>query len=131
MSNRASLEHKKTQNQLTRLDRYAQMLDSKFRIPGSQIHFGWDAIIGLIPVVGDVTSVFFSSVIIIEARKAKVPMTTIVKMLINVAVEVIVGSVPLLGDIFDVYWKANIRNVNLLKKHLAQQSNNTNISFIL
>ena len=111
------------QTQIARLDSYAQMLDSKFRIPGSQIHFGWDALIGLIPVVGDISSVLFSSVIIIESRKARVSMATLFKMLVNVAIEVVVGSIPLLGDIFDVYWKANIRNVNLLKKHLAQPLN--------
>lgn len=104
-----------------RLDRYASLLDNKFRIPGTRIRFGWDAIIGLIPGLGDTVTLLLSAVILIEARRIGAPKSLLLKMAGNMGLEWLIGLIPILGDMFDVYWKANIRNMDLLKQHLQQQ----------
>ena len=97
----------------------AHFLDSSIPIPGTSWKFGFDAVIGLIPVVGDLIGAVLSGYIVLEAARAQVPTLTLVRMLVNVGVEVLVGAVPALGDLFDAAWKANMRNVALLERHLA------------
>lgn len=102
-----------------RLKRYAELLDNRFVIPGTKIRFGWDVIIGLIPGIGDAISLLLSLLIIVDAIKIKIPKSIIFRMLINVLFEFLVGIVPILGDAFDVYWKANLKNLDLLQPHLT------------
>ena len=97
----------------------AQFLDSAISIPGTSWKFGFDAIVGLIPVVGDLIGGLLSGYIILEAARAEVPTLTLARMLANVGIDTLVGSVPALGDLFDAAWKANIKNVELLERHLA------------
>jgi len=105
---------------IRRLDNYARLLDSRFKIPGTSITYGWDAIIGLLPVVGDVITFIFSATIIMEARRAGAPVKILGRMLTNCFIEFFIGMVPLLGDGFDLLWKANLKNVELLKGHLEK-----------
>jgi hypothetical protein len=102
-----------------RLKRYAELLDNRFVIPGTKIRFGWDVIIGLIPGIGDAISLLLSLLIIVDAIKIKTHKSIIFRMLINVFIEFLVGIVPILGDAFDVYWKANLKNLDLLQLHLT------------
>ena len=102
-----------------RLKRYSELLDNRFVIPGTKIRFGWDVIIGLIPGIGDAISLLLSLLIIVDAIKIKIPKSIIFRMLINVLFEFLVGIVPILGDAFDVYWKANLKNLDLLQPHLT------------
>lgn len=93
----------------------AELLDSKFRIPNTDIRFGIDPIIGLIPGIGDwlggaVSLYFLVYAAILEAR---VPV--LLRMLLNILLDVVIGTIPLLGDVFDVSWKANLRNAELLE----------------
>ena len=97
----------------------AQWLDSVFRIPGVGIRFGLDAILGLIPGIGDVTTSVASLYILSAAHRQNVPRITLTRMALNILLETIVGAIPLVGDLFDVYWKSNQRNVELLRRHLA------------
>ncbi len=97
----------------------ARLLDNAIGIPGTRWRFGFDAIIGVIPVVGDMVGGALSAYIILEAARADVPPLTLVRMLMNVGIDTLVGSVPAVGDIFDAAWKANIKNVALLERHLA------------
>ncbi len=97
----------------------ARLLDNAIVIPGTSWRFGFDAIVGLIPVAGDLIGGVLSGYIILEAARAEVPTLTLVKMLTNVGIDTLVGAVPALGDLFDAAWKANIRNVALLERHLA------------
>lgn len=121
----ADLDKQQQLQKLTRrLDRYASLLDNKFRIPGTRIRFGWDAIIGLIPGLGDSVALLLSAVILIEAKRIGAPKSLLLKMAGNMGLEWLVGMVPILGDIFDVYWKANIRNMDLLKQHLSRENAN-------
>lgn len=102
-----------------RLRTLAQFLDTAIGIPGTKWRFGFDPIVGLIPVVGDLIGGVLSGYIILEAARAEVPTLTLARMLVNVGIDTLVGSVPALGDVFDAAWKANIKNVALLERHLA------------
>ena len=97
-----------------RLQRVAWLLDAAFRIPGTQQRFGFDALIGLIPGVGDALGALLSTYIIVEAARRGASVWMVTRMLGNVAVETLIGAIPLLGDLFDVVFKANMRNLALL-----------------
>jgi len=98
------------------LDYLSHILDDFLRIPGTNIRFGLDGIIGLIPGIGDVLGAMASWIIILAAWMRGVPNVTLARMLANVAIETIVGTVPILGDAFDIAWKANRRNFALLER---------------
>jgi hypothetical protein len=100
---------------LDRLGRLAWLLDSAFLLPGTRFRFGLDALLGLIPGLGDALGVLVSSYIIREAAHAGAPTSVLMRMALNVAVEGVFGLVPVAGDIFDAAWKANQRNVALLE----------------
>ncbi len=101
------------------LEALAQWMDSAFRIPGVGVRFGFDALLGLFPGIGDVTTSLASLYILSAAHRYNVPRITITRMALNILLETIIGAIPLVGDLFDVYWKSNQRNVELLRRHLA------------
>lgn len=105
---------------LLRLEAFAHLMDTAFVIPGINRRVGLDALIGLVPVVGDVAGMLLSSYIVYEARRLGVPRWLIARMALNVAFDGVVGAVPLAGDIFDAAFKANRRNVRLLRRHLEK-----------
>jgi hypothetical protein len=96
----------------------ATLMDRAFRIPGLNIEFGLDAIIGLIPGVGDLVTTMISIYLLAAAGRLGLPRVTLARMGMNVAIDAIVGAVPFFGDMFDVFWKANDKNVSLLQRHL-------------
>jgi hypothetical protein len=100
------------------LELLAYWMDSAFHIPGLGIRFGFDAIIGLIPGLGDLITSLISLFILAAARRYGVPRATLMRMAFNIGVDTVAGSVPFLGDAFDVYWKANRMNVALLRRHV-------------
>ncbi len=102
---------------LRRLDRLSRLLDSAFPIPGTRFRVGLDGIFGLIPGIGDAVGATLSTYIIFEAARLGVPGRVLLRMIGNVAVETLVGAFPIVGDIFDIAWKANLRNVALLRAH--------------
>ena len=97
-----------------RLQFLAWLLDSSIPIPGTRFTIGLDALIGLIPFLGDLIGVLASSIILFEANRLGVSRSVMTRMSFNVAVEGIVGLVPFFGDLFDAGWKANQKNVQLL-----------------
>jgi hypothetical protein len=105
---------------VARLDALANVLDSALVIPGTNIRFGLDAAIGLVPGVGDVITTATSLYIVHEAYQLGVPKHLIVRMLANVALDGFVGAVPLIGDVFDALWRSNRRNMALLRQHLER-----------
>ena len=107
---------------IEQLRRIAELLDGQFRIPGTDIEFGLDAIIGLLPGIGDLISGGISMWLIREARRLGAPRWLIARMIWNVAVDVSVGVVPVLGDMLDVAWKANRMNMELLSRHFKTSS---------
>ena len=106
---------------IARLDALANLLDTAILVPGTNIRFGIDAMIGLIPGIGDAITTLMSLYIVREARELGAPRHLIARMLANVALDGIVGAVPFLGDAFDVMWRANRRNMALLRNHLAAE----------
>ncbi len=96
-----------------------QLLDNSIPIPGTGRRIGLDAVIGLVPGVGDLIGGLLSGYIVLEAARAQVPTVTLVRMLGNVGIDTLLGVVPGLGDIFDAAWKANTKNVMLLQGHLV------------
>lgn len=94
------------------------MLDDAIRVPGTNIRFGIDPLVGLIPGLGDLLGGAASAYIILEAARAGASASVLTRMAVNVGVDTIVGGVPLLGDLFDFAWKSNARNVRLLARHV-------------
>jgi hypothetical protein len=93
----------------------SRLLDTRFVIPGTNIHFGLDAILGLVPGIGDAISAAIGTYIIVAAQQSGVPKAVLARMLANLGLDTVVGSVPILGTIFDVAFKANARNAALLE----------------
>ncbi len=100
-----------------RIEMLAKALDSAIRIPGTNVVMGIDAVLGLVPVIGDAISAAIASYIIWEARRLGAPRWLIARMAMNTTVDTLVGSVPVFGDVFDVAYKSNLKNIALLKRH--------------
>ena len=109
------------EQRLARLDAIAKLLDVAFILPGTNIRYGVDGIVRLIPVVGDLIASAFSLWLVREARALGAPWHVTARMLANVTLEGVVGMVPVAGDAFDVMFRANIRNVKLLRRWLDRQ----------
>ena len=101
-----------------RLTRIARLMDSSIRIPIIGRRIGWDAVIGLIPGVGDAAGALISLYIVVAAMRLGAPGGVVARMIGNIGLETLVGVVPLLGDLFDMAFRANMRNVALLEQHL-------------
>lgn len=104
---------------LQRLDNLAELLDESIRIPGIGYRIGYDALIGLVPGVGDVAGLLFGTYIVLESARFRVPRSTLLRMIANVLLEAAVGTIPLIGDVFDATYKSNIRNLRLLHARLS------------
>jgi hypothetical protein len=104
---------------IERLDRLAMLLDTAFVLPGTNIRFGADALIGLVPGVGDGITTALAAYIVYEAHRLGVPRRVLIRMISNVAIDGLAGAVPLIGDLFDVAFRANRRNVRILREHFG------------
>ena len=107
-------------DETARIRALARALDSAIRIPGTGITFGLDSIVGLVPGIGDLAGAAMSGYIVLAAARMGVPPSVVARMILNLGVDTLVGSVPVLGDMFDVGFRANIRNADLLERHLAE-----------
>ena len=94
----------------------AKLLDRAVRIPGTNISFGLDAVLGLVPGGGDVAGAVFSAWLLMLGAKMGVPRHILARMVANIAIDTVGGSIPILGDLFDVAWKSNMRNLALLEQ---------------
>lgn len=106
---------------IERLDRLATLLDTAFVVPGTNIRFGADALIGLVPGIGDSVTTALAAWIVYEAHRLGVPRRVLIRMIGNVAIDGMVGAVPLFGDLFDVAFRANRRNVKILREHFGME----------
>ena len=97
--------------------RWARIFDSAFRIPGTQITFGIDPILGVFPGIGDLVSPVFSLFLLWHGARLRVPKIVLARMVLNAAIDAGVGAIPVVGDLFDFAWKANEWNLALLEKH--------------
>lgn len=98
----------------------ATILDDAVRVPGTNIRFGLDAVLGLLPGVGDATTGVMAAYAMVVAARLGAPPVVIARMAVNVLIDVATGTIPVLGDIFDVGWKSNRKNVNLLERYQAE-----------
>jgi len=96
----------------------ARALDSAVRIPGTNLRFGLDALLGLVPGLGDVTGAAMGGYLILLGSRLGAPKPVLARMVLNVALDTIAGVVPVVGDLFDVAWKANTRNMALLERYI-------------
>lgn len=113
-----------------KLDNLAWLLDNSIKIPGTSWRIGLDGIIGLIPGIGDLAAGGLSSYILYQALKLKVPRAIIARMALNVLLESVIGVIPILGDLFDFVFKANQRNVNLMRKYVLNPRDTTRQSLL-
>lgn len=109
------------EERLARLEALGNLLDTAFILPGTNVRYGLDGLIGLIPIVGDIITTAIALWIVREARALGAPRYLVARMLTNVAVDGVVGLVPIVGDAFDVAFKANVRNVRLLRRWIDKQ----------
>ena len=92
-------------------------MDSAYRVPGTSIRFGWDPIVGLVPGVGDVATASFAVTILYHAYLLGVPRVVLLRMVLNILIDLAAGLVPIAGDVADVAWKSNSLNLALLERH--------------
>ena len=110
------------QTPIQHLEVLAWVLDSSIPVPGTRLRIGLESLIGLVPVIGDVIGVAISSYILVLAARQGVPRVTLLRMGFNVTLEGVVGLIPVAGDLFDFAWKANTKNVALLRAHTENPS---------
>ncbi|UTF59133.1 DUF4112 domain-containing protein [Gilvimarinus sp. DA14] len=106
---------------LARLDKFSRLMDSSVRVPFIGFRVGFEAIIGLVPFIGDFAGLLLSSYVLLEAQRAGASTGVKVKIAANMAIDFVGGLVPLVGDIFDAYFKANTRNTKILREHLQKR----------
>jgi hypothetical protein len=110
------------EERLRRLNALGHFLDNSIRIPGVDYRVGYDAVIGLIPGIGDLIGFVLSIYIVLAATRYRLPASTVLRMVLNVGLETLLGTVPLVGDLFDATYKSNARNLDLLRAHLAART---------
>ena len=114
MESTGLVRDEKREAAVRRVDALAHLLDDSIPVPGTGMRFGLDAVIGLVPGIGDAAGALLSSWIVLEGARLGAGVTVVMRMLLNVAIEAVVGAIPVLGDLFDAGWKANVRNIRLL-----------------
>lgn len=102
---------------LRRLRWIADLLDSRFRVPGTEIRFGLDPILSLVPGLGDLASPLFALALIVQGLRQQVPKIVLTRMMLNALLDAIIGAVPIAGTIGDVFFRANLMNLALLERH--------------
>lgn len=105
-------------HRIRQLESLADWMDSKFTLPGTKIKFGLDSLVGLIPGIGDTATLLVSAHIYRHAHSYNLPGHVKLRMLWNIFIDWLIGLIPVVGDLFDIKWKANRRNIELLKKHI-------------
>lgn len=115
---------------LATLRRWSVILDSAFRVPGTQFTFGLDPILGLVPGLGDLTTPVFAVLLLVQSVRMRIPRVVQVRMLVNAGIDFLIGSIPIVGDLFDFGWKANVKNLTLLERYAHPGSRATRADWI-
>lgn len=102
------------------IERFSYLLDSRFTFPGTKFKFGIDPIIGLVPIIGDLTTFAISSLLVLFMARHGVSRKVVILMIGNIFIDTVIGAVPIIGNIFDFSFKANNRNIRLLKEHYEE-----------
>ena len=109
------------EERLERIRKLTKTMDEAFTLPGTNFRVGWDSIIGLVPIAGDMATTVISAWVIREAHQMGISRWQTIRMLGNVGIDMIVGIIPGLGDLADAAFKSNTRNMKILEKHVAKQ----------
>ncbi len=112
------MQRQQTDEIRDKLNQLAWLMDNSIRIPGTQIRFGIDGLIGLIPGIGDILGAIISSHIISQAARIGVSKSILLKMAFNVGLDALLGTIPVVGDLSDFIWKANQKNIKLLNDYV-------------
>ena len=112
------------------LENLSRYLDGLFRVPGTGWRFGLDAIIGLIPNVGDTITSFASFYILLAGVRYGVPKITLLRMALNIGLDYLVGTIPFIGDAFDFFWKSNKRNMDLIRERATGKDKGTTSDYL-
>ncbi len=107
-------------NKLKWIERLSGLLDNQFKFPGTNFRFGIDPLLNLIPFAGNLPGTIMSAVLLLTMAKHGASRKIVILMTINVLIDAAVGSIPLIGQLFDFYFKANAKNVRLLKEHYQE-----------
>ena len=99
------------------LQKWAHLLDSRFRIPGTSIRFGLDPLLSLIPGLGDLASPAYTVALLVQGLRQRVPRVILARMVLNALFDAFIGVVPVAGSVADIFWRANTRNLALLERH--------------
>ncbi len=102
---------------LDTLRRWAGLLDNAFRVPGTNIRFGLDPILGLVPGIGDLATPALAVLLLVHGARVRVPKIVLARMVLNALIDFVVGAIPVVGDLFDFGWKSNVWNLALLERH--------------
>lgn len=107
-------------DRLVWVERVARLMDSQFRLPGTRFRFGLDPLLGLLPVVGDMSSFAVSIVLVLTMMRHGASGSLVIRMVLNVLLDAVLGAIPIIGNLFDFAYKANDRNVALLRRHYQE-----------
>jgi hypothetical protein len=124
-------DSKKEYKDLRWLESTAKLLDSQFAIPGTKFKFGLDPLLGLIPILGDVSTFIISGIMIMYMTRYGVSRKVLILMVLNIIFDAVVGGIPVLGNIFDFAYKANDKNIRLLKEHYHEDKHKGSGTWII
>lgn len=102
------------------VEHVARLMDSQFRLPGTRFRFGLDPLLGLVPIIGDLSTFAVSGVLVMTMMRHGASRNVVIRMVLNILIDTFLGAIPIIGNIFDFAYKANDRNVALLRRHYAE-----------
>ena len=109
-----------TDERLRWVERVAHLMDSQFKLPGTRFRFGLDPLLGLLPIVGDLSTLAVSGALLMTMMRHGASRNVVIRMALNIMIDTVIGAIPILGNIFDFAYKSNERNVELLRRHYAE-----------
>ena len=119
------------EEKLIRLKRLSERLDDTFTIPGTKYKIGIEALIGAVPIIGDLIGGILASYIIYSGIKMGAPPRIITRMAVNIAIDFAIGSIPIIGDLFDLVWKANKKNVELIEDATLDDKEEQKLNYLI
>ncbi|KAA8486339.1 uncharacterized protein DUF4112 [Arcticibacter tournemirensis] len=120
MSNEISKPVELNNQKLKWVERVAYLMDNQFRLPGTSFRFGVDPIVNFIPFLGDISAFLVSAVLVLTMARHGASGKVLILMVLNILLDAVIGAIPVIGWIFDFGYKANSRNINLLKRHYVE-----------
>ena len=119
------------EEKLIRLKRLSERLDNTFTIPGTKYKIGIEALIGAVPIIGDLIGGILASYIMYSGVKMGAPPRIIARMAVNIAIDFAIGSIPIIGDLFDLVWKANKKNVELIEDTTLDDKEEQKLNYLI